>query len=81
MKIENFVFEYLFIEFERYISRRKLYPNINYQGLQLLVDVAQLHKASYIYVGEASRTEQFKGVLSSNGRDFDVLQESLGIVL
>lgn len=41
--------------------------------------MAQLHDTAYIYVGEADRVEQFKGILISNGRDFDILQESLGI--
>lgn len=60
--------------------RRKLDANFNYGGIRTKATLAESHETAYIYVGDANRVEHFKGITINNGRDFDVLEESLGEV-
>lgn len=55
-------------------------PLINYKGIELTTKLAPEHEGSFVYVGEAYRIENFQSALISNDRDFDVLQETLGII-
>lgn len=47
--------------------------------VQLTGIVAQNHRECFSYVGEANRIESFRTVFLNFNRDFDVLEESLGM--
>lgn len=58
--------------------RQKIGPNINYAGVGDKHKLIAHHEDSFIYVIETVFIENMKDILTKAGRDFDVLEESLG---
>lgn len=58
--------------------RQKIGPNINYAGVGDKHKLIAHHEDSFIYVIETVFIEYMKDILTKAGRDFDVLEESLG---
>lgn len=59
--------------------RRNIGQNITHKEVRLTGYVAANQKDCFIYIGEASRIESLQSVFMNFERDFDVLEESLGL--
>lgn len=59
--------------------RAKIGRNINYKGVAVLREPLAGHNESFVFVTKTSFIENSKGTLGTFKRDFDILEESLGM--
>lgn len=62
-------------------DRTRIHPNINFNGSEINGKTTLQQKQSFIFIGEDFRVENVKFFLKLNGRDFDVLEETLGRII
>lgn len=63
-----------------HLPRKKIGQNIKFNGMKSLRKLASKHTDSFIFVYDPQLYEALEETLVNNNRDFDVIQEGLGIV-